>query len=167
MHIHRPVMITLACVLALSGCGKSADEQALEQAMEESTGKPASVDMSGNRVEITTEEGSINIDSGEGVAVPDSFPKDIHRYAGAKVTAAMSMPRGQMLTLQTPDAAAQVAESYQHAMSEAGWEREMAMDSPAGKMFSYTKEDRHVQVTIAAAGDGDGTMITVIAGSGE
>lgn len=167
MRSHRPVTITLALILVLSGCGKSADEQALEQAIEDSTGKPASVEMSDDRFELTTEEGRINIASGEGIAVPDDFPKDILIYTGARVMASMSMPRGQMLTLQTPDSADSVAQAYQGAMPKNGWEQELAMDSPSGRMFSFAREDRQVQVTIAAAGDGEGTMITVITSGSE
>jgi hypothetical protein len=167
MQINRPSITILACLLALSGCGQSSDEQAIEKSMGDSAGETASVDLSGNQIEISTEQGKINVASGEGVAVPAGFPKDIYLYEGARIMTSMTMPQGQMLTLETADPAARVDDAYDATMSAAGWKREMAMDSADGRMFSYAKDNRHAQVTIVADSDDAKTTITVIGGGEE
>ena len=167
MQINHPAIIVLTCLVALSGCGKSSQEKAMEQAIEYSSGGKAQVDLTGNQVEISTDEGKINVASGKGVTVPDGFPKDIYLHDGAKVMTAMTMPQGQMLTLETADPADKVADAYRTAMSAAGWKQEMAMDSGTGKMLSYSKDKQQAQVTIDGDSDSARTTITIIASTGE
>jgi len=168
MQINCLSMITLAGFLALSGCGQGPDEQAIEKSMEDGTdGETASVGLSANQIEISTEQGKVNVASDEGVAIPAGLPKDIYLYEGAKIVTFMTMPQGQMLTLVTADPATKVAGAYDAAMSAAGWEREMAMNSADGRMYSYAKDNRHARVTIVADSDDANTTITVIAGSEE
>ena len=167
MQIRHPSITALVCLMALAGCGKSSDEKAIEKTMEENSGGAAKVDVSGNQIEISTGQGKVNVASGESVAIPAGFPKDIYVYDGAKVLTSMTMPQGHMLTLETADPASRVADAYQSAMAAAGWKQEMAMDSGTGKMFSYAKDNLHAQVTIDADSDNAKTMITVMATSGD
>jgi hypothetical protein len=167
MPANRLLLITLTCLVALSGCGKSPQEKAIEKSIEASTGSPASVKMSENGIEIKTSKGEIKAASGGDVEIPAGFPKDIYVYKGAKVLSSMTMPGGQMLTLETADPLARVAEAYQKEMTGAGWKQEMAMDNGDSRMYSYAMDKQRAQVTLNADSDNAHTTITLMAGSEE
>ena len=164
MSVNRLLPIVLTCLVALSGCGKSPQEKAIEKSIEENTGSPASVKMSDDGVSIRTSKGELA--TGSAAQIPAGFPKDIYVYKGAKVLSSMTMPGGQMLTLETADPLARVAEAYQKEMTAAGWKQVMAMDNGDSRMLSYARDKLSAQVTISAGSDAQ-TTITVMAGSEE
>jgi hypothetical protein len=167
MNINSPCITAIVCAVALTACGKRHDEKAIEKAIEQSSGGKASVDISKGKFEIKTAEGEFKMSSGEGVQIPADFPKDVYVHEGAKATAAMTLPKGHMLTLETADAVAKVAGAYQSKMEAQGWKQEMAMDNGGTKMFVYKKDKLTAQVTIAGEGDGGKTTISVTAVAGE
>lgn len=165
MPVNRLLPIALTCLVALSGCGKSTQEKVIEKSIESNTGSPASVKMSDDGISIKTGQGELA--TGSAAQIPADFPKDIYVYKGAKVLSSMTMPGGQMLTLETADPLARVAEAYQKEMTAAGWKQEMAMDNGDSRMLSYARDKLHAQVTINTDSDSAQTTITVMAGSEE
>lgn len=163
MRLHSPILITLVCLIALTGCGKRSEERSIEEALEKSSGGKAKVDLSKNKFEIKTAEGKFKMSSGEGVEIPAGFPKDVYVYAEAKTISSMALPKGNMLVLESKDPAAKVVKAYESKMSDHGWKKEMEMDSGGTSMFVFKKDKLSAQVTIASDSDNGKTTISVLA----
>ena len=99
----------------------------------------------------------------QGAKIPDSFPKNVYMPAGATVIAAVTMPTGCNLTLESTDGAANVAQAFKTKMTAAGWQETMSMNQGTGTMLAYQKAERTASVIIS--GDSDKTQIhpTVVA----
>ena len=158
------VILAVAMALAVGGCGKSSEEKAMEQAIEKGSGGKADVDLSKQKMTFQTKEGEkIEIATGgEGIKLPDDFPKDILVYAGTKVESAVKTGDAHQLGLSTPDAPEKVAEAYAAQMKKDGWAEESSMKTPEMTMLQYTKEKRSVMVHITKDGDA-GTKIMLMA----
>ncbi len=139
--------IGLVCV---TGCGRQAEEAAVEKAIELQTGGTARVDLSKETMQIETEEGKMTMSSGEGAKLPDSFPQDIYVLDGAKIEMAMEVPQGYSLAFTTDKDRAAVAEQYKKQMTSAGWTQKAAMDMGEQVMLAYEKPERAANIVITA-----------------
>jgi hypothetical protein len=104
-------IICLLCLaLMLAGCGKSAEEKAIEKAVEKSTGAGAEVDLSDKGMKISgkTEEGAFSLSTGEGTEIPKDFPADVLIYNPSKVGTAMNMGAQSMLVYEKGDRIAHI-----------------------------------------------------------
>jgi hypothetical protein len=156
-------IICLLCLARmLAGCGKSAEEKAIEKAVEKSTGAGAEVDLSDKGMKISgkTEEGAFSLSTGEGTEIPKDFPADVLIYNPSNVGTAMNMPEGKSLALTTTDDSTKVAETYKREMTAKGWSEQASMNMGAQSMLVYEKGDRIAHITIAPMDDE--TQITVM-----
>lgn len=146
--------IMFAAIMVMFGCGKKAEEKAVEKmaekAIESSMGGNAEVDMKDNSLRIQTEEGEMTMTSGDSVKLPADFPKDVFLYKGADLNTAMELPEGFNLMFQTKDDPSKVSEAYLAEMEAKGWSKEMSMDMGGHKMMVFKKDERIVNVSIAS-----------------
>jgi hypothetical protein len=101
--------------------------------------------------------------SSSGAKVPETWPKDVPLYPGAKVTMAMAGPNHQMLNLETADAAEKAVEFYKSKLS--ALTQEAVMDTEQQSMLYYKDATgRRVQLAIAkdAPGSSSNTTIALI-----
>jgi len=160
--------LTLAMTaLLLSGCKKASDEtmeklteKAIEKSMKNSGAKDAKVDLSNGKMKIATEDGEVEMSTGDSVSLPADFPKDVHVIKGAKVQMAMKVPQGQMVQLQLSQSVKQVASVYDTEMKAQGWTQEAAMDMGEAHSAVYHKDKRQVSLMISKTDDGSEVMIT-------
>ena len=156
------IICLLCLVLMLAGCGKSAEEKAIEKAVEKSTGAGAKVDLSNKGMKISgkTEEGAFSLSTGEGTEIPKDFPADVLIYNPSKVGTAMNMPEGKSLVLTTTHVSTKVVETYKREMTAKGWSEQASMNMGAQSMLVYEQGDRIAHITIAPMDDE--TQITVM-----
>jgi hypothetical protein len=119
MRIRRLAIIMMAVVLALGvvGC-----KSAAEEIVEDATG----VDVEGDTVTITDDEGGeVTVDTG-GKTLPDGFPSDFPIPAGAEIMDSMSVTMGdqpsQWVTLAADGTVREVYDWYASALPDAGYE---------------------------------------------
>jgi hypothetical protein len=136
--------------MVLAGCQK-AGEKAAEKAIEAGMAKEgvnAKVDASGEKITIQSKDGTTVIAGGKGTALPDNFPKDVYVYEGATIKAAISVPNGFNLSMETSDGADKVVGAIKSKMTGFGWKEEMTMNQGSQSLVSYKKGERTAMVTI-------------------
>jgi hypothetical protein len=149
---------TICCVigtamvscLMFAGCQKTG-EKAAEKAIENSLAKEgvkAKVDASGKKITIESKDGTTVYSGGKDAKVPENFPKDIYVYEGAAITAAITVPQGFNLAMETSDKADKVLATIKTKMTDSGWKEEMALNQENNSMVSYKKGERTTMVTI-------------------
>ena len=108
------------------------------------------------------QKGKLTMTSGaKGVALPDTFPKDVLIYKGAKVV--MSMTEGKMLLVHF-ETAASVADGlkfYQEGLKSRGWTVENTMDMGETAMVSAKKAERQCAVVVSKQGGGSRIQVSV------
>ena len=109
-------------------------------------GKDASV------VHITGKDGaSVDINSGKPIT---DYPSDVPLYEGKSV---MDMKSGEknarVVALETPDPVQKIADFYKAQLESKGWKSEATMSTDEMTMYSATKNERKLVITIASSGD--------------
>jgi hypothetical protein len=147
-------------VMTLCACGGGGQESSGENYKGGPTGEPAKVELNQDQMTIQTQEGGqIVIGGGEAVQVPESFPKDVLVYPGAKVQGTIVTGAVTQLTLETADGPSKVAEQYQARMKQDGWKEEASVKMGELTMLTYSKDKRNVTIHVTA--DDDKTQIMV------
>jgi len=153
-HPFLAALVSSTVLLALTGCGKSASDEAVSVA----TGGKVQVSHSGDASQVTVKDdkgNEVKMNSGDNVPLPKDFPSDVHLPAGYKVRNAVSAPQAVMLDLHTPATAQAVFSEYDSAMKAAGWTEAMAIQSPdSGSSLTFTKQKRNVVVVIRSGEGG-------------
>ena len=130
-------------------------------------GEKVVVDRGSNSVKVTSKDGSAVYSGGAGTVVPDTFPKDVPIYAGARVTGAVSGAQqgssGQMVTFETSDSPEKVIDFYKGQLS--GWKNSMEMASGNGKMLVLVSPDQKRTVTVTATPGGGKTSVSLTVGA--
>ena len=117
----------------------------------------------GNSFSIKTQDGVVL--GGENAKIPDSFPKDVPVFPGAKPTLVTTDTKSEMfsVSLTTADTFENVGTYYKKELAANGWKEEQTMtqsgDQPM-QMLTYTKENRSVMVTITR--DGANTALALM-----
>jgi dolichyl-phosphate-mannose--protein O-mannosyl transferase len=97
---------------------------------------------------------------GQGIALPDDFPKDVAIYPKAKVIASNKEKNGTMsVVLEITDSAQQVVTFYKEKLKENGWTIENETNMTGMAMLQGAKEGR--KVALIAAGESGKTMTTL------
>ena len=164
----RLVLVLAGVCLVLVGCGKKASESIAEKLIEHQMAKDGikgHVNISDGKVMVETKDGAATYAVGGGAKVPDTFPKDVQVYAGAKVTASVSMPNGQHLSLESSDSIEKIIAFYKSQMSGGGWKEEMSMNQGQSSMLVYKKETRTVSIVVASSGKNSQINLTVGGGN--
>ena len=145
-------LILTACVAISFGCGKRETIQTPDGKM--------TVEQKGDtaKVEIATAEGKATMTANDkGVAIPDTFPKDLPLPKGAVPKMAMSQGKAEMLHLQVPGTVAEVDKAYQEKLKGEGWEIGTTMNLGDSTMIEAKKTDRKCAVMVMK--DPAGTMV--------
>lgn len=126
-----------ALSLGLVGCGSAVEqlvqegtEQAVERAIEESTG------------------GQVDIDTGEGASLPADWP-DLPVPEG-KITLATSVPDGMTVAFTTTQAE---ADAVLEKLLSSGFTEDSRMDAGGGEMVLLTGAEWNVMLSWVAEGD--------------
>lgn len=146
--------LILPAVVALAfGCGKKSEtRQSLDGKIKvEQQGDTA-------KVEVMTKEGKATMTSGDkGVAIPDTFPKDVPIPKGAVPKLTMSQGKAEMLHLHVAGTVADVLKTYSDELKGQGWEIESTMNMGEASMLSAKKAGRQCAAMVLK--DDAGTLI--------
>ena len=154
----------LACGFITDKISEKASDKIAEKAVEAQTGGNASVDINKGQLNIKTDQGSLNFQSGQ-TTLPDGFPSDVPLYSGATITssAAMNQPDGKafMVQFKSADAPDKVSAFYKEKL--AGTFQSKADVNANGQlmgMYATADEKRSVQITVSA--DGTGSQVSLV-----
>jgi hypothetical protein len=127
-------------------------------------GEQVEYDSKGKSVTVKAADGSVYV-GGEGVKLPDDFPKDVPVYPGAKIASSVSAARtdtaGHMVTFQTSDSPEKVAAFYKSKFST--WQVKMEMSSGGGKVLLLQSPDEKRSITVVANPANGVTTVTLTA----
>jgi hypothetical protein len=136
--MNKILSVILPAVVALAfGCGKSGTYHSSDGNVKvEQTGDAS-------KVEVTTKEGKATVTaSDKGVAIPDTFPKDVPIPKGAVPKLTMSQGKAEMLHLHVSGTVADVVKAYQESLKGEGWEIETTMNVGDGSLLQAKKAGR-------------------------
>jgi len=185
------IAIALAIVVALPlgcGCRQKVADKTIEKVIEtqaKKDGKDVDVKMNSadGSMTITSKDGKEKVDmksddksfsiqtkdgtmvAGDAAKLPESFPKDVPVYPGAKPTLVSTMAGNETFTanFDIADTLENVSAYYKKELAANGW-KEQQVISQAGdqpmQMLNYTKEERMVMVTVTR--DGDKTVLSLM-----
>ncbi len=157
----RPLFTAALCALALCACGKAADqaaETAAERAIEAETGGDVDVDIETQdgqqSVTVQTPEGEMRHTTGENVALPADFPKDIALPEGYTVLSVMTMGPAVSVVLRSPGSVADVYAQLRAEQARKGWKESVSMQGDQGSMLGFEKNKRGLLMNLRADLDG-------------
>jgi hypothetical protein len=158
------LLFALAVLVLAAGCGNLA-EKAAETAVEGATG--VDIEDDGDSVTIETDEGTVEIGSGEG-ELPEDFPDDVPVY-DAEITSQgkVSTSDGTMWTvvLSTGDSYADVVSWYKDELAGTDWQQDALLESATpnnSASFILSKgEDANAAIAISEPEGGGDIDITL------
>ena len=186
--MNKPTHVFLPCLalcVLLAGCGKKSEEALTKKLIEKSLaadGVKADVDLSGgtmkftsidaqgrkadfkvegDSVKVVTEDGAAAFSSGAKTQIPDTFPKDVLLYPGARPDSSMTSAESTMVSFKTPDDVGKVGQRYKGDMAAAGWKETSAFTSEESWMLTFVKETRRASVFVNKDEAGAMIMITL------
>lgn len=164
MYSRLIVGLLVMCVVCV-GCGKKMSEKAMENLIEkgmEKDGVKADVNLGDETMTVKTKDGAMSMAGGKSAKAPDNFPKDVHVYAGATVVAAVTVPEGFNLSMETSDSADKVVSAYKSKMTGDGWSEESTFTVGDQSMMAYKKDKRTASVIIMKSDDKTQITLTVV-----
>ncbi|MGH9440926.1 MAG: hypothetical protein ACRD16_01490 [Thermoanaerobaculia bacterium] len=127
-------------------------------------GEEVQYSSNGKNVKVKGADGSVVV-SGEGVTLPEDFPKDVPIYPGSRLASAVSASQsgnsGHMVTFLTPDVPEKVAAFYKSKFSR--WNIKMEMSSGGGKVLLLQAPDEKRSLTMVANPANGVTTVTLTA----
>jgi len=151
--MNKILSVILPAFLALSfGCSKSETHQSPDGKIKvEHKGDTA-------KVEVTTKEGTTSVTtSDKGVAIPDTFPKDVPIPKGVVPKLTMTQGKAEMLHLHVSGTVADVVKAYQELLKGEGWEIQTTMNMGDASMLQAKKAGRQCAAMVVK--DDTGTLI--------
>ena len=156
------VFTLFVSLFVAGGCGKKGEGKVIQQ------GDGVTVTQNGDKVSIAGSEGSAEYQAGKNVDMPQDFPTDVPTYPGMQLQFAGKA--GPMFTIngKSADNISKVSDGLKSAIEKQGWSQVMSMDQSAaggtpGKMTSYSKKNRVLNVVLSA--QDQGTNISITTGS--
>jgi hypothetical protein len=144
------------CDLITEKITQKVTEKAVEHTIEKETG--GDVQVNEGSLSFKNDKGTVEL--GAKAKVPDSWPKDVPMYPGAKVTAAMSNDTQQVVALETADSPEQAVAFYKDKLS--AMKQEAAMSTPQQEMLVYKDpSERLVQLSVGKEQGGTGPNTTI------
>jgi hypothetical protein len=137
----------------IAGCGKSAEEKAIEKFVQQKSGGKVSVDMSQGKV--TVKDGNTTVTSGGNVQVPASFPKDVPVYPNTQILNSMTAGDVVHLTLISKESIEKIAASYKEQMKREGWKESASFTMGTTVTMAYDKDTRQATVAISKMDKGE------------
>ncbi len=159
-----PFCLAMASLTLLAGCGREKrqplSEKLAEKIVEAQTGGQAKIKLGEESVSIHTEEGEVRFQSGGGLKLPDSFPKDVFAFPGAQFESIMKTPDGDLLQWRSKDAHAKIGEAFAKAMQAQGWSQNGVFATGEQTVFSFVKDRR--TATLTATPDEAQTLVVMV-----
>jgi len=160
-------IVSSTVLAALTGCGKSASQDAAELAIKAASGGKVDITSSGSgdrsKITVKSDQGTATVVSSGG-GIPKDFPSDVHLPAAAyTVNNMVQMGPSTVVTLHSAASVATLFAEYDSAMKAAGWKEVMALQSAQStSAMSFQKDDRVVSVSLETSTDpSGGTNITL------
>lgn len=156
-------LLTIAA-LTLSGCGKgseTATEKQIEKSLRDSGASEAKVDLDKGKMTIKTDSGEVHVSTGDAVALPADFPKDVYIAKDAKIQTAMKSPDGTIVQMSVPQVKEKLAESYSSKMKAQGWAQEAALDMNDTCNRIFKKDKRQVAVALTQGDSATDVLMTL------
>ena len=149
------LILFLCALLLAAGCGKSAEERAVEKQIEKATGADADVDLSkkGMKIAGKTEGGKYTVTTGDKTEIPEDFPSDVFIYRPSKAVMAMKVPEGYSIALSTEDDRSKVVNTYKREMKAEGWSEKATMNMGPQSVLVYEKDGRNANISIGPSGE--------------
>jgi len=147
----RTAVIALALSIVFVSCSRSSPEKQIESAIKAETGQDADVRISEDGMEIKTQEGDIEISSGDSAKLPGDFPKDVYIGKDDNLVSAAKVPGGMSVTLRSKESVASVFSSYKSGIAGNGWGVTASMDMGSGKMAVFGKDERVLSLSVDSA----------------
>lgn len=142
-------------VLALSACGKSAEDRVAEAAVRAATGNAVQVDQAGEKVTLKTADGDIIVHGGDDVRLPGDFPDDIPLPAGYKVESMMETGSSRIIALLAPGDAQKLYAAASEGMQAKGWKQTVALQGDGqGGLLGYEKDGRKATLSFTPETEG-------------
>jgi hypothetical protein len=162
-------LVLVFSLIAVGGCKRASEklsEKMMEKAIEKSNGGKADVSIKDGAISVKTDKGEYVGFTGEGSQVPKDFPADVFVPQDAKILAAVKVPEGFSLTLESKISADKLAADCAAKMKADGWDEQTSMVMPENLMFSYgRKTDKRTAMFVIARGDkGSQVQITALNG---
>ena len=125
-------------------------------------GSSVEINEDGGTIKIDTPEGSVNMQTGESVALPENFPADLPIPEGViwQMVQSSQADGKDMLIVQgsVPSPLDTVASSVRAKLAEQSWETVSTfMQAGEAEMLSFKKGERVLSVSISK--DGDKTQV--------
>lgn len=95
-------------------------ENMVENAIEQSTGGQAEVDLDGGTGEMTVETEAGKFTAGKN-EIPENFPQDLPLYPGAEIVQTISGTEAVSVVLSTGDTVSEAADYYKLKLTENDW----------------------------------------------
>jgi len=130
-------------------------ENMVEKAIEKGTGKKVDVDSDQGSINIKTDDGTFTASSEGNIELPKDFPRDIYIPDGAKISYSVlsqanpadGSKAGLMVMYSTNESVSNVAEKYKSKMADDGW-KVLSEASYGGMSINFKKETRSVSISI-------------------
>lgn len=151
------LVLVIALSLVITGCGKVAEkaaEKATEKAIEDSSGGKAKVDLSGDKLEIKTDEGSFKV--GGTYEWPSQIPADVPKFTEGNIVSVMenTTPDGKSVFVGIENVKIDVFDKYKSELEGSGWSISMTSKSETGFLISAQKEKKNVSISFSGSSDG-------------
>ena len=161
--LHRHVaLIALSLILAIPACGGESSKDArqedqrtaekiAEEAIRKAGGGEVKVDLEGDTVRFSSEQGDLTVSSGSGASLPEGFPDDIPIYDDAELLTSAHSQQEEAFnaTWTTDEEASKVKNFITGEMQKKGWQSETTLNTPRQTILAYTKDDRGASFIIA------------------
>lgn len=159
-------LTTFVCgvmLLALSACGGESEDKSMVEALSGVDGLDLALNDDTVIYSVDGENG-FNAVVGSGASLPSGFPEDVLVYEDAEITFSMASEEGFQLILFAEADPAEVMKDYKTALIIEGWRSTGEMVTRALAISTYEKGGRAVSVSVASAGGGEGSQITLATG---
>ena len=154
-----PLLAVAMC--CLGDCQKAADA-ATEAAIERASGTDVDIARDGDTVTVQTAEGTLAMQSGNALPLPDGFPEDVHLPDDYVVNSVMDMGGAQIIGMTAPGDVGGLFAGARAGMADAGWKQVMAMQHSADSaMLSFEKDARTAVLAFNQDGAADGVQVSV------
>ena len=162
------IIAGLSVVLLGAGCSGKISDTITEKVIEKSTGGQVDIDSGKDKVTFTDTKSGSSLTFGEGLKLPDDFPKDVPIYPGSRVKGIIDVKQegqGLNVTLESSDAFAQVKDWYAAEFKKGGWPEEASYLTEGSIMRTYTKDKVSMNVVLSEKNDESrGTAVIITRG---
>lgn len=154
----RKILMLIALV-AVSCTPEDAAEAAINAAIKAEGGE-GSVNLQGDKITVTTDEGTVTYDA-SGTTLPADFPGDVPLVGGYTVMGTLSTGEGHVVNLEYSKNIVDLQKEIKAGLLGKGWTLEAEMTYGDGGSLQFKKDDRNAFFMMAQEGDKTTASVTV------